>query len=162
MQNLTYLGSSLILGLCAAVTNCSTSGGGFIGRPVGGGSSTIGNPSGGGSTTISIGAGGQGGRIFTNAEPTCDQCEDFKDVTPIVETGAESGPASFTGAASGAGPCIIEPEPGSLFPRNWLRPRLNVQGGAKSGLFQITIHADREVEESPSMTSSPGTSRLPA
>jgi hypothetical protein len=46
-----------------------------------------------------------------------------------------------------AGPCIIEPEPGSLFPRNWLRPRLNLQTGAKTGRFQITVRADREVND---------------
>jgi len=152
MRNLAYLGMSVALGLCVGVTNCATSDGNPLLGSKGGTTGSTTSPGGtsvpgsGGGTSIIIGAGGQTGGVFASTEPTCTQCTDFPS-TPIVEAGAEKGPTSFGGSASGTGPCIIEPEPGTLFPRNWLRPRLNVQGGTKTGLFQITIHADREVND---------------
>jgi hypothetical protein len=42
----------------------------------------------------------------------------------------------------GSGPCVLEPEDGTLFPSNWLRPRVNVQGTA--GPLKIVIHSDME------------------
>ena len=150
MKNRTYFVSSLTLGLLAAavVTNCSTNGssGGFGMVNGTGGGVTL--PGTGGANGVGITGGGttSGPSIFDSTTPKCDKCTDFP-AAPVVDPGADSGPSKFGGTASGAGPCIVEPEPGSMFPRNWLRPRINVQNGGTSGLFQITFHADREVND---------------
>jgi hypothetical protein len=68
-------------------------------------------------------------------------CTDFPtapDVAPGVST-------SFCASPSGAGPCIVEPEDGTLFPNNWLRPRVTAQG--ISGPMKITIHSDKEAND---------------
>jgi hypothetical protein len=74
-----------------------------------------------------------------------DKCTDFpKD--PIFVDGVSSGVASqFGGSPSGAGPCISEPEDGTLLPYNWQRPRISWTGG--SSPTQITIHTDLEAND---------------
>jgi hypothetical protein len=49
------------------------------------------------------------------------------------------------GQPTGSGPCVTEPEDGSLFPGNWLQPRVRVPGS--TGLLKITFHADREAND---------------
>lgn len=59
--------------------------------------------------------------------------------------------ASATFAPAG-GPCLMEPEVGSMFPRNWLRPRFKwiptdglADGGATGApqtLFELRVHAE--------------------
>ena len=78
--------------------------------------------------------------------------DDFPS-TPILDapTGGTATPPSAptlfgppaSGDASG-GPCLIEPEIGSLFPRNWLRPRFRFAAGGGENLFEIRLHADDE------------------
>ena len=85
----------------------------------------------------------------------CDNpsaCTDFpKD--PILDGNVPANPGSqFSGSPSGSGPCVIEPEDGSLFPYNWLRPRIKWSGA--SGLVQITIHADLEANDLVAYTTS--------
>jgi len=82
----------------------------------------------------------------------CDKptaCTDFSS-SPINDPKSPSAipgnPASqFSGSPSGAGPCVTEPEDGSLFPYNWTRPRIKWTGA--SGLVQITVHADIEAND---------------
>lgn len=45
-----------------------------------------------------------------------------------------------TGAQSG-GPCLTEPEVGTLYPNNWLRPRFSWVAGAGQNLFEIRLTA---------------------
>jgi len=78
-------------------------------------------------------------------------CTDFPN-TPIIDTDPKlpspvpANPGSqFSGSPSGTGPCVTEPETGSLFPYNWLRPRIKWTG--TSGLVQITLHADIEAND---------------
>jgi hypothetical protein len=76
-------------------------------------------------------------------------CTDFP-TTPINDskspTAIPSNPGSqFSGSPSGSGPCVTEPEDGSLFPYNWTRPRIKWTG--TSGLVQITVHADLEAND---------------
>jgi hypothetical protein len=76
-------------------------------------------------------------------------CTDFP-TTPINDskspTAIPSNPGSqFSGSPSGSGPCVTEPEDGSLFPYNWTRPRIKWTG--TSGLVQITVHADIEAND---------------
>jgi len=82
------------------------------------------------------------------ANPTA--CTDFPS-TPIIDTSKNlpspvpSDPGSkFSGDPSGTGPCVTEPEDGSLYPFNWTRPRIKWTG---TGLAQITIHSDIEAND---------------
>jgi len=60
---------------------------------------------------------------------------------PILDTGVPgNAPALFAGTdQSGAGPCLYEPEIGSLFPNNWLRPRFRFQTTQSENLFEIEL-----------------------
>lgn len=71
---------------------------------------------------------------------------------PILDQGVPAGAAAlFAGAdvapgaadAGDAGPpggaCLFEPELGSLFPRNWLRPRFRFNASAAENLFEISL-----------------------
>jgi hypothetical protein len=72
-------------------------------------------------------------------------CTDFPPAPVFADGAPMSAPSSFQGTPSGTGPCVVEPQDGSLFPHNWLRPRVNVQSSAT--LFQITFHADVEAND---------------
>ena len=87
--------------------------------------------------------GGQGGNavVVMRCNGPNGLCTDFP-TSPIVDNGA---PTNTCSAPSGAGPCIMEPEDGTLFPNNWLRPRVSVQGIA--GPMKITVHSDQEVND---------------
>ncbi len=79
---------------------------------------------------------------------------DFGD--PIVvnnDGGAGAPPNSQTlfgdpdaGASSG-GPCLIEPEIGSLYPHNWLRPRFHWTATAGENLFEVRLHAPNQTKD---------------
>jgi len=76
-------------------------------------------------------------------------CVDFSSdpntPNPFFDSGVATSAASqFGGSASGSGPCISEPEDGTLFPYNWQRPRISWSGG---GLTQVTIHTALEVHD---------------
>ena len=54
--------------------------------------------------------------------------------------------AGMFGAPTGAaGPCVTEPENGTLFPNNWLRPRVRVPGS--TGVLKITFHAEKQAND---------------
>ena len=84
--------------------------------------------------------------------------DDFED--PVFDDGATpaavaifanadgSGGMLDAGGADGGvagGPCLYEPEMGSLFPSNWLRPRFRFDATAQENLFQITMVVPNEV-----------------
>ena len=98
------------------------------------------------------GSGGSGGSGGADAGPTPDAFNgpwgDFSG-GPIIDTGAPQGaPGLFNvpGSTTG-GPCLIEPEIGSLFPRNWLRPRFNMIPVGSQNLFEIRLHAANEASD---------------
>jgi hypothetical protein len=73
-----------------------------------------------------------GGGIEGDFDPinNCDPCTFFADSGPVFEDGLDAGVIDRVPAASGsAGPCILEPQPGTLLPANWLRPRVHFRGG---------------------------------
>ena len=99
------------------------------------------------------GAGGAGNRVIitgaagTSIMPeTCNGlCTDFP-VEPMFDVGVSRDVAGMFGAPSGAaGPCVTEPENGTLFPNNWLRPRVRVPGS--TGVLKITFHADKQAND---------------
>ena len=125
---------------------CTCTGGGTGGGGAGGSQDagadipadgTDGNPDGPASGDAGDG-GGHGVALCTGPNGLCT---DFPP-SPIVEPGVST---SICSAPSGPGPCIVEPENGSLFPNNWLRPRVSVQGIA--GPMKITVHSDQEVND---------------
>jgi hypothetical protein len=69
--------------------------------------------------------------------------------TPLLDApdGGMAVPASaaqlFGDPSQGArvgGPCLIEPEVGTLFPRNWLRPRFRWLAASGENLFELRLH----------------------
>ena len=61
---------------------------------------------------------------------------------PILDGAAPPNAAAlFDGAAPRAGgaPCVTSPVAGTLMPRNWLRPRFEVQAAAGENLFEIDL-----------------------
>jgi hypothetical protein len=70
----------------------------------------------------------------------------------VVGTGATSAtPGLFSGSGSGTGPCLIEPQDGTLFPNGgsdgtgWLTPRISfAPTSATQNVFAIRLHSDVE------------------
>lgn len=69
--------------------------------------------------------------------------EPVLDGSAPANAGTLFGPPG-SGAQSG-GPCLTEPEVGSLFPNNWLRPRFALTPGPGQNLFEIRLHAESQV-----------------
>jgi hypothetical protein len=79
----------------------------------------------------------------------CERCQDFP-TAPIFEDGlGQEAAAAFGTPASGAPPCIIEPRDGMLIPANMLRPRVRftTPNASADAVHQITLHAEREVND---------------
>ncbi|HZU85680.1 MAG TPA: hypothetical protein VE987_22290, partial [Polyangiaceae bacterium] len=119
---------------CAhAVNNLGDDGGG-------GGGISIGTPPPGGDNTPSIQT------QCTSSQP----CQDFPS-TPFMDGNVPSNVQQMFGnAGSGSmngGPCIWEPQDNTLFPRNWLRPRVLFTASGSLGLFEIRIHTDVEAND---------------
>jgi hypothetical protein len=84
--------------------------------------------------------------------PCSGLCADFP-AEPLIDPKAlRPVPADVAArfATSGDGPaapCVFEPEPSALFPRNWLRPRVNFIPPAGHDLFEIRLHGDKEAND---------------
>ncbi len=138
--------------LAAVYAACTSAGGGGSS-----GQANSANGTGGGGGFQVGGTGGAGyvvsdaGSQFASVEPECAaNCTDF----PAEALNPESiDPNLFSGAASGSGPCIIEPQDGTLFPRNWLRPRVNFHNPSPGLKYKLTFHADREANDLVAYTS---------
>ena len=85
---------------------------------------------------------GAGGHIVQRCSGPNGLCTDFP-TDPIVDPGVATN--FCNSPSSSSGPCIIEPQDGSLFPSNWLRPRVNAQG--LSGPMKVTVHSDKEAND---------------
>lgn len=131
--------TSTLLALFAATLGCAgvkpqnqTGSGGSRGGSTGSGS--------GGSSSS-----GSGGSSQPPPPPCANNlCTDFP-ADPIMDPGVPSGAAGmFSGdPPTSGGPCIMEPEDGTLFPNNWLRPRVKFTG-ANGKLVQIKMTADNQ------------------
>jgi hypothetical protein len=88
---------------------------------------------------------GSGGSVIT---PTgCSgKCTDFEPTgdnpNPIFMINVPQTVTGMFGTPTGSGPCVTEPEDTSLFPNNWLPPRVHVPNN--TGYLKITFHADME------------------
>src|SRR5258708_27406529 len=93
--------------------------------------------------------GGDGGETdgLSDSMPYDGPWDDFpKD--PIVDSpdGGAGVPANaamlFGPAGSGAksgGPCLVEPEIGTMYPKNWLRPRFAWIPAGGANLFELRV-----------------------
>jgi hypothetical protein len=73
---------------------------------------------------------------------------DFPAAPVIDGTAPASSPSLFAGDGDGSGgPCLLEPEPGSLIPRNWLRPRFRLQPASGQNLFEIRLRVDNQASD---------------
>lgn len=72
-------------------------------------------------------------------------CSDFP-LQPVIDTATPMNAATYFTAAdgAGAGPCIVDPTPGTLIPQNWLRPRFQVVPTTGQNLFEITLTSTRQ------------------
>jgi hypothetical protein len=128
----------LAIGGCVAAA-CSASGGNrssdlLPGEGTGGGSSIV--------------VGNAGSSSFADVVvPTCsDACQDFP-AAAIIDSGAPANAAALFGDPSNStsgGLCILEPQAGSLFPANWLRPRIRFSAPAGLDLFEIRLSTPKE------------------
>src|SRR5688572_8720430 len=101
-----------------------------------------------------IGVSGTGGSITVTpgkGEPglapprLCEVCNDFPAAPIVVEGTPASAPNQFTSTGSGAGPCVAEPADGTLFPNNWLRPRIRWTGN--SSVYEVRVHTARQAND---------------
>ena len=116
------------------------------GGPSAGGVSASGGADGGiGNASAGLGPVGGGGEAGA-----CADCGLFPKLPLIVaplpsDIASRFGPAG-SGARSG-GPCLIEPESGSLFPRNWLPPRFSWSAFSARTAIEIRVHVDTEAND---------------
>src|SRR5262245_34305389 len=101
----------------------------------------------------SDGGGGKTSASSSAAGGTAGPYADFP-VDPILDTSAGAPPASagtlFGPEGSGdpgAGPCLVEPTPGTLYPYNFQRPRFRFQPAGKQNLFELRVRAPNELNE---------------
>src|SRR3954465_3683600 len=129
--------AGLVLG-CAGVKQTAsptTGSGGGLGASTGTGGSN--------------GSGGGGGTV--PPPPACNgACDDFAG-GPFGPEGA-SGPAPpgappiFANAGSGSGgPCLLEPQDGTLLPNNWLRPRFSWTG--TGDLYELRVSGGNQSDD---------------
>jgi hypothetical protein len=163
-----YATAALLLALPGAVS-CARAGGsssGFAGSSGGGSGGTgVTVPgSSGSSGGVGSGSGVVVGTTPTSSTTSCTQtapactsmCADFP-ANPVIDVhpdDATAAPApadaashfASAGSTSG-GPCIVEPQDGTLIPQNWLRPRVHFKPAAGQNLFEIRLHADSEAND---------------
>lgn len=102
-------------------------------------------------SSATTGQGGSGGTLFTSG--TGSNTGPFNDFPkdPVVDPSAPAGAAGLFGPAGSGdpmgGPCLFEPEPGTLFPSNWLRPRFRFNAGPNENLFEIRLHTPDEIDD---------------
>jgi len=124
---------------CAKVGSSQTSTTGTAGTDPGGrgGASAGMSGSSGGGGIVIVGTGGVGGTGGTPPPPLTDFPADPIFVDPTIPASAPSlfGSAGPTGSA----PCITSPEPSTLMPRNWLRPRFDYLPSRGENLFEVTV-----------------------
>jgi Tol biopolymer transport system component len=131
------------IGACAGVQPHSTD------QATGGHAGTNGSAGGSGSrgTAGASGVGATGGAVSPptrDASVAMDGPPPITDFPPTPVIGDPNVPANAptlfggTPRTSGA-PCVTAPEPNTLMPRNWLRPRFEYAPGSGENLFQIQL-----------------------
>lgn len=125
--------------------------GGTLTGGVGGGTGGVIATGGNAGSIVTTGGSSTGGTTMEDPDqrvPLCESgCGDLAGGDPIIDEGTdEDAPGMFSGTASGAGPCILEPGDNTLVPFNWLRPRVKIGGHQAGTLYQIKISTPREAD----------------
>jgi hypothetical protein len=104
----------------------------------------------GGSTALGSGGSRANGTGGNPLPPGCsDRCSDFAG-TPFGPDGISgsfpSGAAQAFGgsAAPRGGPCLLEPQDGTLLPNNWLRPRFSWTSTGSGDLYELHVTAPNQ------------------
>src|SRR4051812_45458891 len=63
---------------------------------------------------------------------------------PILDGGSLTKAPDFSAGGTATAPCLSEPELGSIFPRNWLRPRFAWSAPADQDVFELRLHVDNQ------------------
>ncbi len=133
-----FISAGLLFG-CAGVKPASTA----TGKGGGSGASTgLGTGSGG-----ATGAGGGGGSSSSSCNGPCDDFGGGPFGPDGTSGSVPSGAAQIfggSGSASG-GPCLYEPQDGTLFPSNWLRPRFSWTG--TGDLYELRVSAANQQDD---------------
>jgi hypothetical protein len=119
------------------------------------GGSGAGGSSGGGATGggFIMDAGGATGTGGTTQPPGCPGgCMDFAGgpfgpdgTSASVPSGAA---ATFGGsAATSGGPCLLEPQDGTMFPNNWLRPRFSWTSTGTGDVYELHVTAPNQNDD---------------
>src|SRR6516164_7942679 len=135
-------GVAVSLGACAGVSSKAPSGSGGTGGILHPSVDAAAGTGGGGGQIL----GGIGGIGAHDAGPVVVDAGGPMPITdfppdPIIDTGAPpNAPTLFgtTPRTTGA-PCVLSPEPGTLMPRNWLRPQFQYTPAADENLFEIKL-----------------------
>ncbi len=98
------------------------------------GGTSAGGSGGSSAGTSSGGSGGTGPTLYTDfpATPVADG-----DLPPDSPVGGFGDP----GSGGAGGPCLVEPQVGTLFPRNWVRPRFRWAATGGDDVFELRITA---------------------
>jgi hypothetical protein len=103
---------------------------------------------GGSGNASGLGGFGGSGMMVTPCTGPNGLCNDFTaDPMPVGSNVPGNAAAIFgvAGTGSNGGPCLIEPQENTLFPRNWLRPRFRFTAG--QGLYEIRLNAPNQQYE---------------
>jgi hypothetical protein len=101
----------------------------------------------------STGSGGTGATYNNPPPPTACSgvCTDFPAAPISSGNGVPSNAAQIFGAAgsgnSSGGPCLYEPQTGTLFPDNWLRPRFSWTAPSGQNLFELRLHTNNQAND---------------
>jgi hypothetical protein len=111
------------------------------------GTTTSGGTGGGATST---GSQGTGGTLFSSSSGNQGPFSDFPPDPVIDPSASPEAPTLFGDPNSGdpsGGPCLVEPEVGALFPKNWLRPRFRFIPAPGQNLFEIRLHAENQTND---------------
>jgi hypothetical protein len=140
--------AAIALGATAAVPACGSGSG-----DGGGGAGLGGDAAADGAATGATDAGDEAVAIaLPDAPLNAGPYSDFP--TPVIDATGTAPPASApgdfgapgSGAASG-GPCLYEPEVGTLYPKNWVAPRFSWTAGAGQNVFELRLHIDNQTSD---------------
>ncbi len=137
-----FVSPSCLLLACAGVKSAPTGGTAAAGG-------TTGTTGSGGSLAMGAGGSFETGAGGSSGPPGCPGgCGDFAG-GPYGPDGTTALPAdaaqTFAGSAAGSGgPCLLEPQEGTLLPNNWLRPRFSWTSTGTGDLYELHVTAPNQ------------------
>ena len=91
--------------------------------------------------------------VVSDTRPTVDTDPGI-DTAPVVFSDFPADPIldgptltkapDFSAGGTATGPCLSEPELGSIYPRNWLRPRFTWSAATDQDVFELRLHVENQ------------------